>query len=73
MRGTVDEIQENIMGQLMAIPTKDFAECFVQWKRCWENCVRSQGTYFEGDFEGIIVLCTMFLVGSIFFNESLYF
>ena len=27
------EIQENIMGQLMAITTKDFAECFEQWKR----------------------------------------
>ena len=27
----------------------------------WENCVKSQGAYFEGDW-GIIVLCTMFLV-----------
>ena len=25
---TVDEIQENMTGQLMVIPTKDFAECF---------------------------------------------
>ena len=24
---TINEIQENTMGQLMAIPTKDFAEC----------------------------------------------
>ena len=29
----------------------------------WENCVRCQGTYFEGDW-GVIVLCTMFLVSS---------
>ena len=29
----------------------------------WENCVRSKGAYFEGDW-GIIVLCTMFLVSS---------
>ena len=29
----------------------------------WENCVKSQGAYFEGDW-GIIVLCTMFLVSS---------
>ena len=29
----------------------------------WENCVRSQGAYFEGDW-GIIDLCTMFLVSS---------
>ena len=25
----------------------------------WENCVRSQGAYFEGDWDGI-VLCTIF-------------
>ena len=29
----------------------------------WENCVRPQGAYFEGDW-GIIVLCTMSLVSS---------
>ena len=34
---TIDEIQENVTGQLMTIPTKDFAECFEQWEWCWEN------------------------------------
>ena len=29
----------------------------------WENCVRSQWNYFEGDW-GTIVLCTMFLLSS---------
>ena len=39
----------------------------------WENTVRSQGTYFEGDW-GVIVLCTMLLVSCIFFNKmSLFF
>ena len=38
----------------------------------WENCVRSQGAYFEGDW-GIIVLSTVFLVSCIFFNKCLYF
>ena len=37
----------------------------------WENCVRSQGAYFEGHW-GVIVLCTMFLVPCIFFNKYLY-
>ena len=37
----------------------------------WENCVRSQGTYLEGD-RGVIFLCT-FLVSYIFFNKCLYF
>ena len=35
----------------------------------WENCVRSQGAYFEGDWS-IIVLCTVFLVSSI--NVSIF-
>ena len=29
----------------------------------WENCVRSQGAYFEGDW-GVIVLGTVFLMSS---------
>ena len=37
----------------------------------WENCVRSQGAYFEGDW-GITVLCTMFLISCIF-SKCLYF
>ena len=52
-------------GQLMTISTKDFAECFKQWKRLWENCVRSQDAYFERDW-GIIGLCVKFLVSWIF-------
>ena len=38
----------------------------------WENYVRSQSSYFEGDW-GIIVLCTVFLVSCISFNKCLYF
>ena len=38
----------------------------------WENCVRSQGAYFEGDW-GVIVLCTMFLISCIFFSKCLFF
>ena len=38
----------------------------------WENCVRSQGAYFEGDW-GVSVLCTIVLVSCIFFNKCLYF
>ena len=37
-------------------------------ERTWENCVRSQGAYLEGDW-GIIVLCTLFLVSCTFFNR----
>ena len=38
----------------------------------WENCVRSQGAYFEGDW-GVIVLCTVFLLSCVFFSKYLYF
>ena len=33
----------------------------------WENCVRSQGAYFQGDW-GVIVLCKMCLLSSINFS-----
>ena len=55
---TVSEIQKNSTGQL------------ANGDR--ENCVRSQGSYPEGDWD-VIVLCTVFLVSRIFFNKSLYF
>ena len=38
----------------------------------WENYLRSQGAYFEGDWS-VIVLCTMFLVSCVLFNKCLYF
>ena len=69
---TIHDIQENMMGKLMVLPSKDFAECFEQWKRFQENSLRSQCTYFEGDW-GIILLCTMSIVSWIFFNKCLYF
>ena len=37
-----------------------------------ENCVRSQGAYFEWDW-GVIVLCAVLLVSCIFFNKCFYF
>ena len=72
------EIQENMTGQLMEIPTNDFAVHFEQWKRSWENCVRSQGAYFEQPTESdaywdVIILCTVFPVSCIFFSKCLYF
>ena len=38
----------------------------------WENCVRFQGAYCEGNW-GIVVLYSVFLVSRIFFSECLYF
>jgi hypothetical protein len=34
----------------MAIPKKEFSDCFEKWRERWDKCVRSQGEeYFEGD------------------------
>ena len=38
----------------------------------WENYVRSQGAYFEGDW-GVTALSALCLVSCIFFNKCLYF
>ena len=50
----------------------DSGKCYGVAALDWENCVRSLGTYFEGDW-GVIVLCTVFLVSCIFFNACLLF
>ena len=68
---TVDEIQENMAGQLMVNPTK---HCSVFWtveEMLGELCEVPRCLLCR-DW-GIIVLCTMFLVSCIFFNKCLYF
>ena len=61
----MDEIQESMMGQLMMISTKNFVECFEQWKRCWENCVRSKvSTLKETKVSLSYVQCFLYLVSS---------
>jgi hypothetical protein len=46
---TANEIKEKATRQLMAIPKKEFSDCFEKWKERWKTCVRSQGEYLEGD------------------------
>ena len=55
------------------------SDCWWDWRRYywtaggdWENCVKSQGVHFEGDWD-IIVLCTMFLESCVFFSKWPYF
>ena len=54
---TLNEIQENITGQLMAIGRTLWHPKVPTLKRDWD----------------VIVLCTMFLVSCIFFSKCLYF
>ena len=40
-------------------------QCFEQWKRHWENCVRSRGAYFDGTEASLpYAQCFLYLVAS---------
>jgi len=49
----IDDIRNNTMAALKAIPQNQFQNCFEGWTRCWHQCIASQGEYFEGDHGGI--------------------
>lgn len=46
---SVEEIQENSLRTLKAIPEIDYKRCFDDWKKRWHKCVSVKGDYFEGD------------------------
>ena len=46
---TVEEIEENLLQDLGAIPQNTFQDAFQNWKKRWERCINSRGEYFEGD------------------------
>jgi transposase len=41
---TFDEIQKKSKNGLFAI-----SKAFQSWQKCWERCVASEGSYFEGN------------------------
>jgi len=46
---TVEEIEENSIRDLRAIPQNTFQDALQNWKKRWERCIKSGGEYFEGD------------------------
>jgi hypothetical protein len=40
-----EEIKETSLAELRNIPKKAFQECFQNWKKLWEGCMKSA----EGD------------------------
>jgi hypothetical protein len=46
---TVEEIKENSLQDLRAIPQNTFHDAFQNWEKRWERCINSRGEYFEGD------------------------
>jgi len=45
----VEDIDENLIRDLRAIPQNAFQDAFQSWKKRWEWCIKSGGEYFEGD------------------------
>jgi hypothetical protein len=43
-----EEIQQNSLADLRSIPKEAFQECFQNWEKRWERCMKSGGEYFEG-------------------------
>jgi hypothetical protein len=47
---TVEQIKENSLQDLRAIPQNTFQDAFQNWKKKrWEQYINSRGEYFEGD------------------------
>ena len=47
--GTMENIQKIVTDELNTLTENDFQYCYDQWKKRWNHCVTSQGSYFEGD------------------------
>jgi hypothetical protein len=45
----IEDIQENVMAALKAIPQQEFQKCFQQQQRRRAKCAAAEGEYFEGD------------------------
>ena len=45
----VEEIEENSIRDLRAIPKNTFQDAFQNRKKRWVRCIKSGGKYFEGD------------------------
>jgi hypothetical protein len=46
---SIEEIEENSLTELRAIPEKSFQDCFQNWKKRWERWIKSGAEYFEGN------------------------
>jgi hypothetical protein len=45
---SVSDIQQKLQTVLDSINENDFRGVFEAWKRRWDRCIHSQGSYFEG-------------------------
>jgi len=45
----IENIQKIVTDELNTLTENDLQYCYNQWKKCWDHCVTSQGSYFEGE------------------------
>jgi len=46
---TVEEIEENSIWDIHAVPQNTFQDASHEWKKRLERCIKSGGEYFQGD------------------------
>jgi len=56
--GTVDNLQMIMTEQLRALSHEDFQHCYWAWEQHLQQCVASQGNYFEGIMCIVVQLLT---------------
>jgi len=47
--GMMENTQRIVTDELHTLMENDVQYCYDQWKKHWNHCVTSQGSYFEGD------------------------
>jgi hypothetical protein len=45
----VDEVMKKTTEALKCITLQEFQDCFEKWKTCLDQCIASNGQYFEED------------------------
>jgi hypothetical protein len=45
----IEEMEENSIRDLYAIPQNMFQDAFQNLEKRWERCIKSEGEYFSGD------------------------
>ena len=44
-----EEVKQKPAEAVKGIKIDEFKNCFLQWKKCLDRCIASNGEYFEGD------------------------
>ena len=64
----IQDIEAATTAHLKTLTKEDLQDCFRKWQQRWNNCVRSNGEYFEGVNGNVSFTVIIFL-----FKRSLYF